>query len=96
MSPQRIRKQNEQNQPINQEDQEIDCQKNRRFFFQTIGFGQWPKFSLYHLSGNYVGLIVFVTKLLLLLILEIILMPNFSSNDYLYSKINLINAKIAE
>lgn len=95
------------NQPINQEDQEIDLleiskkiggffQKINFFLFRCIQFFVKKAIAILILLVIGVGLGFYLDKTHVSYDSEIIVMPNFSSNDYLYSKINLINAKIAD
>ncbi len=95
------------NQPINQEDQEIDLleiskkiggffQKINFFLFRCIQFFVKKAIVILILLVIGAGLGFYLDKTLASYDSEIIVMPNFSSNDYLYSKINLINAKITD
>ena len=95
------------NQPNNQEDQYIDLleiskkiggffQRINLFLFRCIQFLLKKVIVISVLVVIGVGLGLFLDKNIASYDSEIIVMPNFSSNDYLYSKINLINAKIAE
>lgn len=96
-----------QNQPNNQEDQEIDLieiskkiggffQEINAFLFRCIQFFVKNAIAILILLVIGVGLGFYLDKNLTSYDSEIIVMPNFSSNDYLYAKINLLNAKIAD
>lgn len=95
------------NQPNNQEDQEIDLleiskkiggffRRMNTFLFRCIQFFVKNAILILILLVIGLGLGFYLDKTQASYDSEIIVMPNFSSNDYLYSKINLINAKIAD
>jgi hypothetical protein len=95
------------NVPQNQEDQEIDLSqifKKIGAFFEGIATTIF-KGILFIKNNILTFLLLFVIGFGLGFYLdcnhksyesEIIVMPNFNSNDYLYSKINLLNSKIKE
>ncbi len=95
------------NQPINQEDQEIDLleisKKIKSFFegintliFKCIQFFVKKSVVILILLVIGVGVGMFLDETRKTYDHQIIVTPNFESTDYLYSKIDLIESKIKE
>jgi hypothetical protein len=91
----------------NTEDQEIDLsmvsQKFRGFFqgmndfaFDAIQFALKNKIILGALLVLGVGIGIYLDKTNKSYEQQVVVMPNFGSNDYVYAKVDLINAKVKE